>query len=167
MPPAFDAATFVERHRATVWLYLRLLGCDAATADDLTQETFLIVLERPFEERSDAASRAFLRQTARHLWLSRRRDEERREQILLADAAEAIWRQRMPRESPEEYLAALRSCLDQLPDRAREAIELRYRDRLNGKAIAGRLGGTVTAANTLMHRAREILRKCIEGKITP
>ena len=36
-------AELIERHQRGVWRYLRMLGCDSSTADDLTQETFLQV----------------------------------------------------------------------------------------------------------------------------
>jgi RNA polymerase sigma-70 factor (ECF subfamily) len=167
MRPVLDVPAFVAKHRASVWTYLRLLGCDATEADDLTQETLLVVLQRSFQERSDAASRSFLRRTARQLYLASRRDETRREAILRAEAAEAVWQRRMPRDTPEEYLAALRSCLQQLADRTRRAIRMRYQEQRDGKEIGSVLGLTEGATNTLLHRARQRLRLCIERKIEP
>ena len=37
----------VKEHQADLWRHLRMLGCDPAQADDLTQETFLTVMEKP------------------------------------------------------------------------------------------------------------------------
>ena len=45
-------ADLVRQHQAGVWRYLRFLGCDRPLADDLTQETFLAVLETPFDIRT-------------------------------------------------------------------------------------------------------------------
>ena len=45
-----DVARLVREHQAGVWRYLRVLGCPATEAEDLTQETFLAVLTRPFHD---------------------------------------------------------------------------------------------------------------------
>ena len=68
-------AELVRRHQAAVWRYLRFLGCDPAQADDLTQETFLAVLEKPFEQRCDTATAAYLRTVARNRFLAVMRKE--------------------------------------------------------------------------------------------
>jgi RNA polymerase sigma-70 factor (ECF subfamily) len=167
MSPPVDATSFVEQHQDCVWTYLRLLGCDPASADDLTQETFLVVLRRPFEARGDRAARTFLRRTARNLYLASRRDAARRDEILRAEAAEAVWERRCPREEPEEYLQALRSCLEHLAERARTALGLRYEERRSGREIAAALGLSTGAVDALLHRTRERLRRCIEGKVVP
>jgi RNA polymerase sigma-70 factor (ECF subfamily) len=167
MRPAPDVASFVEQHQDSVWTYLRLLGCDQALADDLTQETFLVILRGSFEPRGEAATRTFLRRTARNLYLATRRDEARREAILRADAADALWERRVPREEPEAYLEALRSCLEQLAERARTALGLRYGERRSGAEIAAGLGLSAGAVHALLHRARERLRRCIAGKVAP
>ena len=54
----FDLAGMIRQHQAGVWRYLRVLGCDSAGADDLTQETFLAVLQKPFQDYNPAATAA-------------------------------------------------------------------------------------------------------------
>src|SRR5687768_1521864 len=66
----FDPVRLIETHQAGIWRYLRALGCENALAEDLTQETFLAVLQRPFQELSGAATAAYLRTTAHHLLIS-------------------------------------------------------------------------------------------------
>ena len=46
----FDPAQLIEKYQVGVWRYLRALGCEPALADDLTQETFLSVLQHPFTD---------------------------------------------------------------------------------------------------------------------
>src|SRR5437867_2915957 len=69
----FDVARLVRDHQAGLWRYLRVLGCTASQAEDLTQETFLAVLQKPFQEFSTRATAAYLRQVARNLFISSRR----------------------------------------------------------------------------------------------
>ncbi len=68
-----DLVELIACHQAGVWRYLRALGCDACSADDLTQETFLEVLKRPFEQYNQQATAAYLRRVAHNLFITLRR----------------------------------------------------------------------------------------------
>src|SRR5687767_12307326 len=68
-----DPVRLIQVYQAGVWRYLRVLGCEASLADDLTQETFLAILNRPFEDVSATATAAYLRKTALHLYISHHR----------------------------------------------------------------------------------------------
>lgn len=158
-PPPADLAALVERHQDDVWCYLRVLGCSAAQADDLVQEAFLSLLRGPFEFVNDAATRAWLRQAARRLFLMSVRRDELLDRERLAERYEQL--------SPEgEYLEALRECLDGLADgRARRAVELRFRAGASSAEAAVALGITEDHVNTLVHRTKAILRDCVERRI--
>ncbi|MEL7266571.1 MAG: sigma factor, partial [Planctomycetota bacterium] len=68
----------VQFHQRGIWRYLRMLGCDENTAEDLTQETFLKVLRQSnFVQHSDAATASYLRRTAHNLLVSMHRKEGR------------------------------------------------------------------------------------------
>ena len=71
-------AELIARHQNGIWRYLRMLGCDSSTADDLTQETFLRVLRRDnFVQHSDAATSSYLRRTAYNLLVSMHRKQRK------------------------------------------------------------------------------------------
>ena len=65
----------------------------------------------------------------------------------------------------EELLDRLRQCLEGLTDRARRALELRFRDRETRANIAAALEITEHGAKNLMQRAKKQLRECIEEKL--
>ena len=69
----FDPVRLIETYQAGVWRYLRALGCESALAEDLTQDTFLAVLQRPFQDINPAATAAYLRKTAFNLFISHQR----------------------------------------------------------------------------------------------
>ncbi|MEM0926231.1 MAG: sigma-70 family RNA polymerase sigma factor, partial [Planctomycetota bacterium] len=72
--PSLEPAELIRVHQRGVWRYLRMLGCDEATADDLTQETFLRVLRRTdFVQHNENATAGYLRRTAYNLLVSRHR----------------------------------------------------------------------------------------------
>jgi RNA polymerase sigma-70 factor (ECF subfamily) len=65
----FDPEQVIREHLRGVWRYLRVIGCDPATADDLTQETFLVFLRKPFDYLGSEPTAAYLRQIARLAYL--------------------------------------------------------------------------------------------------
>lgn len=155
----------VRGHQAGLWRYLRLLGCDGPTADDLAQETFLAMLRLPFEVRSDGETAAWLRTKARFLWLERVRTEARRRETALADATDEVWAEVAGGDGGESYRRALERCLKGLPERSRTAIELRYRERASREEMARRLSLKANGVKTLLQRIRAGLRRCVEKAV--
>lgn len=171
-PTGFDAARLVQEHQAGVWRYLRVLGCDANEAEDLTQETFLAVLTKPFHDHNQAATAAYLRTVARNLLVTNRRKAARGpaamgsaggelQAIELAEA-DAAWRRWAARDEGEDLLAALRHCLEGLTPRARQALDLRYGAQASRAAIAAALEISEDGAKNLLQRAKQQLRQCVE-----
>lgn len=171
-PTGFDAARLVQEHQAGVWRYLRVLGCDANEAEDLTQETFLAVLTKPFQDHHHAATAAYLRTVARNLLVTSRRKAARgpavlgpaggESQAIALAEADAAWRRWIGRDEGDDLLAALRSCLERLTPRARQALDLRYGHQATRAAIAAALDLTEDGAKNLLQRAKQQLRQCIE-----
>lgn len=161
-PAGFDAARLIKEHQAGVWRYLRVLGCSANQAEDLTQETFLAVLQKPFREINRAATAAYLRQVARNLFISSQRRAARGVAMAELDEIEAAWSRWAANDDGRELLAALQKCLETLADKARQALELRFREKKSRAAIAAELGMSEDGAKNLMQRAKQHLRTCIE-----
>ena len=161
-----EMADLVHTHQADVWRYLRFLGCDPSEADDLVQETFLMVLRRPFEIRSTAQSAGYLRKVARNQLLMARRRQTTGPQLVDLDAAEAVWSQAAGQNGLDDYLAALGDCLNgTLAPRSRRAVEMQYHDRAGRAQIAEELGLAIEGVKTLLRRARDVLRDCVERRL--
>jgi RNA polymerase sigma-70 factor (ECF subfamily) len=62
-----------------------------------------------------------------------------------------------------ELREALRKALDKLPKRQRDAFVLRYDAQLSHAEIADQLQTTVSAVETLLHRAKLALRERMGG----
>ena len=162
---AFDPVRLIEDHQAGVWRYLRALGCESNLAEDLTQETFLAVLQRPFEDYNPAATAAYLRRTAHNAFVTFQR---RAKKVITVENVEELnqtWESWAGEDNGEEMLDALRRCLSVLSDRARLALELRFRERASRATIAAELKMTEHGAKNLMQRAKKKLRECVEGKL--
>lgn len=162
----FDPERLIAVHQAGVWRYLRALGCEPSEADDLTQETFLRVLQQRFVDRHPAATAAYLRKTAYHLFVSARRHPSRMLRQEEVDAIDETWSRWIGEGNGEPLLEALRECLQQLTPRARQALELRFRDERSRGEIAEALDLTEDGAKNLMQRAKQQLRSCVDRKVS-
>src|SRR2546426_1060730 len=163
--PALDAARLIREHQAGVWRYLRVLGCSAELAEDLTQETFLAVLQRPFTDNGPAATSAYLRQVARNLCISHQRRAGR--YTLVEDVADidATWDRWAGKDDGETLFAALQQCLEGLTERARTALNLRFREQKSREQIAAAVEMSEDGAKNLLQRSKQFLRECIERKL--
>ncbi|MCP4189340.1 MAG: sigma-70 family RNA polymerase sigma factor [Planctomycetaceae bacterium] len=163
---SIDAAKLIEDHQTGIWRYLRALGCDCSEADDLTQETFLAVLQRPFNQYNAAATAGYLRKVAYNRFISTRR---RSGKVVLMEQIEEVdqaWSRLAAEDQGEALVEALKECLSQLSDRAKWSLEMRFRERKSRVKIAEALQITEHGAKNLMQRAKKQLRDCIEGKVT-
>ncbi len=78
---------------------------------------------------------------------------------------EGAWEKWMGQNNGEETLEYLRRCLEQLTDRARKALDMRFRERKRRVDIASSLNITEHGAKNLMQRAKSTLRTCVESKL--
>lgn len=155
----------MRENQAGLWRYVRALGCDALEADDLVQQVFLEVWQRPFEDRGPKASTGYLMRAARNRFLDAVRRKRTRPAFGDLDEAQAVWREYAREDEGESYRDALRLCLKTLRQQARAALVFFYRDGQNRIEIGERLGMTPDGVKTLMRRARAALRSCITRKL--
>lgn len=69
-------------------------------------------------------------------------------------------------EHDQELQQALGACLEQLSERALEAVKLRYHEGKSFATIAPQLQGTTGAIRNLLARVRSKLRECIERRMS-
>lgn len=163
----YDLAQLVKAHQSGVWRYIRFAGASSTEADDLVQETFLAFMKSNFEYQSDTATAAYLRQVARNQLMQRRRQQGREINSTQLAATEAVWVEVAPTDGLDDYLTALRGCIEQLRGRPSAAIELHYRQGLGRTLIAEQLGMSPEGIKTLLRRTRQRLRECVERKVKP
>jgi RNA polymerase sigma-70 factor, ECF subfamily len=160
-------AELIRRHQKGVWRYLRMLGCDSSTADDLTQETFLRVLRQDnFVQHNDAATNAYLRRTAYNLLVSMHRKQKRVHTSVEASQIDEIWNRWAGQDlSGDLAIEILQDCLSQITQRAQMALRMRFGTGASRNDIAEKLGITDHGTRNLMQRAKAKLRECVEEKM--
>ena len=161
----FNPRKLVEKYQAGVWRYLRALGCTTSEADDFTQDTFLAVFQRPFDDYDPAATGAYLRRVAFNLLVTARRRAHKVTPVADLEDFDGAWEKWNGHHNGEETLDYLRQCLEQLTDRARRALDMRFRERKRRADIAASLNITEHGAKNLMQRAKSSLRSCVESKM--
>jgi RNA polymerase sigma-70 factor, ECF subfamily len=163
----WDATNLIAEHQSGVWRYLRSIGCDHTLADDLTQETFIAVIRRPFVQVSPAATSSYLRRVAYHLLISYRRRQKKvstTSELSMLDSQWMRWAGDS-REGGDDVYDALVDCFERLTERAQLSLRMRFADDASREAIAEQLGITEHGAKNLMQRAKAQLKLCLDGKI--
>jgi len=156
----------VQAHQVGLWRYLRYLGANRSEADDLTQETFLSVARSQFEHRSQEQTASYLRTAARNQLLMLRRREQRQVETVQLEAAEGVWAGAVTDQTGDAYIASLSDCVDQLDGRPRQVIDLQYRNGASRQEIAEQLEMKPDGVKTLLRRTRQLLRECIERRLS-
>jgi len=157
----------VREHQAALWRYLRVLGCSAVEAEDLAQEAFLALLHARLSAGSAGGVRGWLRATARNQFFARCRQQRREPRLGVdldgdLDAAVAAYERD---DDGHGYRQALRACIEALPAREREVLQLRYHEGADRSQLAQAAGVSAEGAKSLLRRIKIALRNCVHRKL--
>lgn len=156
----------ISHHQEGIWRYLRSIGCDHSLADDLTQETFLAVLRRPFNQVSPSATSCYLRRVAYHLLVSYRRRHKKVVSTSELELLDAQWLRWAGADGDGgEIMDVLAECFNRLTHRAQLSLKMRFSQDATREQIAKELGISEHGAKNLMQRAKSQLRECVSGKL--
>ena len=160
-----DLGALMREHQAGVWRFLRALGAEPNLADDITQETFLAVYRKPFEQRSRGQTIAYLRIVAKNLFLKARRKAGREVAVAELEHVESEWTDLVGKEDGAELVKALKECLQQLDEKPKQALDLQYKEGKQRVQIAEAMGMTDDGIKTLLRRTKARLKKCMELRV--
>jgi len=166
-------AELVRLHHVGVRSYLARFLRQAEGADDLAQEVFLAAY-RQLEDFEGAASfQSWLFGIARNKALTylrgeirRRRREKQSFQAAVAQwQAERLDEKLIELDEHERLIAALRGCINTLPDASKSVIELYYFQEQSAETIARSLNKKSGAVRMMLLRIRRALGKCVSAKL--
>src|SRR5688572_19810107 len=151
-------AAVVRLLNAHVWSVALRVSGNHADAADLCQDVFLSLLLRPPPSGSIRSPRGYL--ACRVLTLSRnRRASAERRRLREVESARKVM---LEDGSPTADVEAVWRAIEELPDRVRTAVELRYLAGMPNAGIAAALGVSEATVEKDLHRGRELLR----GRLT-
>ena len=153
--PAFEQ--LFERYRNSIYGYFRRRLNNAARAEELAQETFVVILRGSEHYEPAARFRTYMYAIAiKQLWSERRKElrEGRlanvpREEKFESDPATGLW---------------IRSALGQLDPDHREVLMLREYEQLSYDEIAEVLAVPVNTVRSRLSRARGELKALLESQ---
>ncbi|MFP4026420.1 MAG: RNA polymerase sigma factor [Candidatus Brocadiia bacterium] len=161
--------SIVEQHQEELYYYLRYLGAGKNTAEDLLQKTFVVALKKGFPEDVEKSGNqiGWLRGIARNMFLRWCNARERRPDLCseFLKVAETVWAANYDQESKPENIRALRKCLEELEEKDRKVLMMRYREEYSRKEMAEKLGLTENGVKSLLRRVRARLLKCVEARL--
>lgn len=146
--------------------YVHALIRDHAAAQDVLQETALVIFRRFAEYDVSRPFVGWALGIARYQVLGLQRDQMRSRVVFDEEVLAAFtdtWAELAPQES--ELAGYILPCLGKLAAHARRLVQMRYFDDLNASEIAERLGMASAAVRVALQRVREQLRACVEQQL--
>lgn len=170
-PPDRDSAAQqnVEKlflaHSGAIKGFIRALLRDRNLADDVLQDTFLVVCAKREAYTAGTNFVAWACTIARFKVLETLRKNAKAELVLSNEVIEALAAD-VPQEDRREFtLKHLDDCLKNLPDGSRRMIDLHYFQTRAPDAIASKLSLHIDSVYVALSRARTMLRRCVAGKM--
>lgn len=170
MPDPDRTQEFLElltTHDRALGIYVHSLVQDAHDADDILQQTKMI-LWRCFDQfETGTHFLAWARKTAFHQILTYRRHKKREATPLSDDILELLHDEvaRLSNEG-EQRRDALRVCMARLPAAHRQLVTLRYFEDLEIDGVAERIRSTAGAVYRALSRIRLSLMTCVEKELS-
>ena len=156
----------ITQHQRRIFTYIHALVPDRHDAEDLLQETNLVICEKFSEFKPGTDFAAWACQIA--WWRVRAaRQKFARSKVVFDDGVlEKVAHTALAlRDETDPRHAALEHCLQKLHERDRELVLTRYEFGCNVKAAAQRSGRSVLAAYKALGRIRKLLLDCVSNRI--
>ena len=146
--------------------YILSMISDFSLADDIIQETFLVVTKKAASFELGTSFPAWVKTIARFKALEAIRAGRSRCETLSEEVIQALGAERGEFfTDTDERLSHLSACMEKLAPQARRSIDFRYRNDHLPPEIAGLMGCTVASIHVTLSRARAFLRDCVSRSI--
>lgn len=153
----------VREHHAFVWRSLLRLGVPSRSADDATQQVFLVAMRR-LSEIAQGSEKSFLFGTALRVASDERRSAKNRE--LGGDLPEGADFSPTPEENAEtnQRRSILQAALLSMPIELRTVFVLFELEQMTKSEVSEVLGLPVGTAASRLRRARELFRDALRKR---
>jgi RNA polymerase sigma-70 factor (ECF subfamily) len=152
--------------QSQLYAYVLTLLADAVAADDVLQETNLVLCRKADEFSAGTNFEAWAFRVARIQCLAYWKTRARSRLVLDDAALQQIASQAEARITEfDDRTLALRQCLAELPPRQRELLEKRYAAGGSIKELAEQVRRSVASLSQTLYRIRGALLACIRSRL--
>ncbi len=156
-------------YRHTLMAFIRALVRDNDVAEDIFQEVWVKLAESTETGVDVLDVRKWCRGTARNLilqyWQKNKGQKVVADTLLIQFVAQSFDEQESERALWDERREALRQCVDELPAKQKQVLQLRYDEQLPIAAIAARLEKTAANIMMVLSRTRVALATCADFRM--
>lgn len=158
--------TNILRYKKVLTGMITALIGDVNAADDLFQETAVILTRKREEADEDAPFVAWARQVALNVVRDYRKKNARRKvRCLDEESLEAVSAVFEENDDWDVRREALRGCAQSLPEKERDVLRRRYEAEEPIETLAASMRMTRGALDTLLYRIRKALHACVQGRL--
>ena len=158
-PPLITLLTDAQR---VLHAFILAQVADLAAADDVLQETNLVLWDKRDEYTPGTDFRAWAFRVARYQVMAYRKKRTRDRLVFKDDLITQLANDADARaEGHNDRRHALAECVGKLRDDERELLKLKYAEAKSGREIADTTGRSTDAVYQMLHRIRESLIECI------
>ena len=160
-------AEIIRDYREGLILYLNSIVGSLQTAEDLAEDTFVLLGTKKPKDKGKGAFRTWLYTIGRNIaidWLRKHRkytalplDEQTGQMLGTEDAAETVYLKK-------EQRLAVHSAMQKLPPDYRQVLWLVYFEDFSTREAAGIMKKTVRSVEALLCRARKSLKSQLESE---
>lgn len=168
-PTGIPDERFIEqmvRCQLRLKAYLRSMIPDWNVADDVLQETNVVLWRKAGEFEPGTNFQAWAMKTA-HFQVLAHRLKHRRERLCFNESLLSQLAEAQPRHSNDmdRRLEAMRACLETLPQGQRDMISSRYSLGCDSQTIARQTQRSAESVRVTLHRIRSTLLECIQKRL--
>lgn len=146
--------------------YILSIVPDFSLADDVVQETFLVVSRKAGSFELGTSFPAWVKTIARYKALEAIRAGKKKFESLSDEVIDALSTERYDfGTNVDSRLSLLAKCIEELAPQAKRSIHLRYQNDHLPPEIASRMSCTTQSINVTLSRARSFLRDCVLRKM--
>jgi RNA polymerase sigma-70 factor (ECF subfamily) len=163
--PAESLVDQLTRHQSSLFHYILSLIPDRAAAEDILQETNLVLWRKAAEFDPTLPFMPWACRIALFQVKAHRRDQARDRHVFDDDVLDQLAGEAPTSADPRPLEIALRDCLGRLPAKQRDLILARYQPGASVDSLAESIGLTANALSQSLFRIRRALAECLDRQL--
>ncbi len=161
----FDFSRKLTALQRSLYAYILTLLPNRADAEDVLQETNLILCRKANEYDPEGHFQGWAFQIARYQVMSQITKNKRNRLNFSTEIIETLAAEEFDSKSMALSQKALQLCYDLLPEHMKKIARLRFREESNLKDISAKVGRPLGSVSATLHRIRINLTDCVRKKL--